>query len=104
MEIPKFRSLEEEEEFWSSHSALDFLGQGEEVQIDASVAKEAARKRDTQLISLRVSKHVLAATKRRAALLGVPYQALIQIWLAERLEEEARRAVAARSGRSAARS
>lgn len=91
-EIPEFKSLEEEEQFWSEHSALEFLGQGEPVEIDASPAKARARKRETQLISLRVSKHVLEGTKHRAAVLGVPYQTLIQIWLAERLEAELHRA------------
>ena len=88
MEIPEFKSLEEEEQFWSEHSALEFLGRGEPVEIDASPAKSSATKRQTQLISLRVSKHVLEGTKHRAAILGVPYQTLIQIWLAERLENE----------------
>jgi predicted DNA binding CopG/RHH family protein len=103
MEIPEFKSLEEEEAFWSGHSALDFIGQGEEVQIDASEAKATTQKRRSQLISLRISQHVLASIRRRAGLLGVPYQTLIQIWLAERLEEEARKAVCGRASARGAR-
>ena len=34
--IPEFKSEEEEFEFWSTHSALEFMDQGEEVEIDFS--------------------------------------------------------------------
>jgi len=89
MEIPEFKTTDEELEFWSTHSALEFMDQGEEVQIDASRARE---KRESQQISIRVPKRILEGTKRRAKKLGVPYQTLIQIWLAERLEVEEARA------------
>lgn len=86
--IPEFKSAEEEQEFWDQHSALEFLEDGQVVEIDASKAREKRDKRSTQQISLRISHHILERTKRRAKTLGVPYQTLIQLWLAERLEEE----------------
>jgi len=134
-----FRSQDEELEFWSKHSALEFIDEGEEVKIDASVARA---ERQTQQISLRISSRLLKdrvqlsgtptppalsakriegrscfdmaerarptqhlrcllarrteltllkGVRHRAEVLGVPYQTLMQIWLAERLEaEEAR--------------
>ena len=88
MKIPEFKSQDEELEFWSKHSALEFIDEGEEVKIDASIARA---KRQTQQISLRVSSRLLKGVRHRAEALGVPYQTLMQIWLAERLEaEEAR--------------
>lgn len=88
MKVPEFKSEDEELEFWSTHSALEFMDEGEEVQFDFSGAREAREKRRTQQISLRVSVPVLSGLKSRAEKLGVPYQTLMQIWLAERLEIE----------------
>ena len=86
--IPEFRSIDEELEFWDKHSAVDFIDQDAVVEIDASKAREKRDKRSTQQISLRVSRRVLERTRSRAQALGVPYQTLIQLWLAERLEKE----------------
>lgn len=86
--IPEFDSVEEEQEFWDQHSALEFMEDDRIVEIDVSKAREKRDKRSTQQISLRISHHILERTKRRAKTLGVPYQTLIQLWLAERLEEE----------------
>jgi predicted DNA binding CopG/RHH family protein len=88
MKVPEFKSLDEELEFWSTHSALEFMDEGEEVEIDFSEARKAREKRQAQQISLRVSVPVLNGVKRRAQKLGVPYQTLMQLWLAERLEIE----------------
>lgn len=88
MKIPEFRSEEEEFEFWSTHSLTDFVDETEEVEFDFSEARKARDKRQAQQISLRVSVPVLNGVKRRAQKLGVPYQTLMQLWLAERLEVE----------------
>jgi predicted DNA binding CopG/RHH family protein len=86
--IPEFKSVDEELEFWDKHSAVDFLDEKDVVEIDASKAREARDKRSTQQISLRFSHQILERTKSRAKTLGVPYQTLIQLWIAERLENE----------------
>ncbi len=88
MEIPEFKSEEEESEFWMTHDAADLMDEGERVEIDASRARAAREKRQAQQISIRVSVPVLSGLKRRAKKLGVPYQTLMQLWLAERLEIE----------------
>lgn len=95
MKVPEFKSIDEELEFWSTHSALEFMDQGEEVEFDFSEAREAREKRRSQQISLRVSVPVLSGVKNRAKKLGVPYQTLMQLWLAERLEIEEAKARAA---------
>lgn len=43
--IPEFKSIDEELEFWSTHSALEFMDEGEEVEIDFS---EVRKKRDAR--------------------------------------------------------
>ena len=86
--IPEFKSLEEELDFWDQHSAVEFLDEDSVVEVDASKAREKHAGRSTQQISIRVSRRVLERARRRAETLGVPYQTLIQLWIAERLEEE----------------
>jgi predicted DNA binding CopG/RHH family protein len=86
--IPEFKSPDEEMEFWEKHSAVEFLDEDSAVEIDASKARQKRDERSTQQISLRVSYQVLERTRNRAKALGVPYQTLIQLWIAERLEEE----------------
>jgi len=99
-EIPKFESAEEESEFWDRHSAVDFVDEESVVDVDASGARAKREARSTQQISLRISSQVLARAKRRAGVLGVPYQTLIQLWVAERLEQEEARAESLASGRA----
>ena len=94
MRVPDFKSEEEEFEFWSTHDAAELMDEGERVHIDASRAREAREKRQAQQISLRVSVPVLNGLKGRAKKLGVPYQTLMQLWLAERLEVEEAKAQA----------
>jgi len=86
--IPEFKTDEEEAEFWDNHNAAEFIDEDNIVEIDVSGAREKRAKRATQQISLRVSHQVLERTKNRAKTLGVPYQTLIQLWIAERLERE----------------
>ena len=86
--VPEFKSVEEELDFWNQHSAVEFLDEDNVVEIDASKARVKRAGRSTQQISLRVSQKVLERAKRRAKTLGVPYQTLIQLWIAERLEKE----------------
>lgn len=87
-DIPEFKTVDEELEFWDKHSAVEFLDEDNAVEIDASKAREKRDKRETQQISLRFSYQILERTRSRAKTLGVPYQTLIQLWIAERLEEE----------------
>ena len=86
--VPEFKSAEEEMEFWDKHSAVEFLSEDSVAEIDASRARAVRDKRLTQQISLRIPRQTLDRTKRRADTLGVPYQTLIQLWIAERLEKE----------------
>jgi predicted DNA binding CopG/RHH family protein len=39
----------------------------------------------TQPVSLRLPKFFLVKLKQKAAMLGIPYQTLIRLWIAERL-------------------
>ena len=83
--IPKFDSEEEEREFWASHDSTDY--------VDWSRAKPVTFSRlkpSTQTISLRLPESLLEHLKMLANRRDVPYQSLLKIYLAERVEEELR--------------
>lgn len=90
--IPKFRSEEEERRFWATHDSTGY--------VDWSRAREAVfpnLKLSTETISLRLPATLLADLKVLANRQDVPYQSLLKIYLAERVEQEIREGV--RGGR-----
>lgn len=83
--IPRFSNEDEEREFWATHDSSDY--------IDWSKAEEAIfpnLKPSTKTISLRLPEYLLAYIKQIANSRDVPYQSLMKIFLAERVEQELR--------------
>lgn len=81
--VPTFRSEVEEQEFWIVHDATDYL--------DWSQARRVvlpSLKPSTRTISLRLPEHVAEGLKLLANKQDVPYQSLLKMYLAERLEQE----------------
>lgn len=84
-QLPKFRNEDEEREFWSKNDSADY--------VDWEGARRIVlpRLKPTQkTISLRLPAMMLAELKRLANKRDVPYQSLLKIFLAERLDEELR--------------
>lgn len=84
--IPKFESEEEEREFWATHDSMD--------HVDWSRAKSVSFPRlkpSTRTISLRLPESLLENLQMLANKRDVPYQSLLKIFLAERIEQELRR-------------
>lgn len=82
---PKFRSEDEEREFWSKTDSTGY--------VDWEGAKRVVLPRlkpSQKTISLRLPAMMLAELKRLANKRDVPYQSLLKIFLAERLDEELR--------------
>jgi predicted DNA binding CopG/RHH family protein len=82
--IPKFRNEAEERAFWEAkgNDSTDY--------VDWSKAKRAdfANLRPTtRAISLRLPESLLNQIRVEASRLDVPYQSLMKVWLAERLEQ-----------------
>ena len=80
--IPSFKDEREERIFWEKNDATDYF--------DLSKAKRVIMpnlKPTTASISLRLSQSFLEGIKLQANKLDVPYQSLMKIWLAEKLEE-----------------
>ena len=81
--IPKFRNEDEEREFWASHDSTDY--------IDWSEAREVIMpnlKPTLKTISIRLPEIMLEELKLIANKRDVPYQSLMKMFLAERVEQE----------------
>ncbi len=79
---PKFASEAAERRFWETHDSTAY--------VDWTKAERAVftqLKPTTRAISLRLPETLLAGLKTAANQRDVPYQSLIKVWLAERLEE-----------------
>ncbi len=81
--IPKFKNEDEEREFWATHDFTDYKNQFEPIQLDLSKLKPT-----TESISLRLPAYLLGRIKEIANTRDVPYQSLMKIFLAERVEKE----------------
>lgn len=82
-QIPKFRNEEEERTFWAARDSTEY--------VDWSKAKRAVfpnLKPSTRTISLRLPESMIAALKLLANKRDVPYQSLLKVFLAEKVEEE----------------
>jgi predicted DNA binding CopG/RHH family protein len=81
--VPKFRTEAEERAFWESHDTADYF--------DLSKAQRARfpnLKLSTTAISLRLPLGLLDRIKIAANKRDVPYQSLIKVWLAEKVDAE----------------
>ncbi|CAN5244172.1 BrnA antitoxin family protein [soil metagenome] len=84
-EIPDFRSEEEEQAFWSEQDSTEY--------VDWAGARHVTLpnlKPSTRTISLRLPELLLEEIKLLANKRDVPYQSLLKLFLAERIEEELR--------------
>jgi predicted DNA binding CopG/RHH family protein len=81
--IPRFKSEDEEREFWSVHSPLDYQDNWEPVKFDLSELKPS-----TKMISIRLPESMIDQLKRLANKRDVPYQSLLKILLGEKIREE----------------
>jgi predicted DNA binding CopG/RHH family protein len=85
-QVPRFRSEEEERNFWAEHDSTEF--------IDWQAAERRRfphLKPSLRTISLRLPVSMIEDLKMLANKRDVPYQSLLKVFLAERLEKERRR-------------
>ncbi len=81
--IPKFKNEDEEREFWATHDSTDYIDWSKGNKIVLSKLKPSIK-----TISLRLPESMLEELKLLANKRDVPYQSLLKIFLAERIEEE----------------
>jgi len=82
-QIPKFGSEDQEREFWSNADSADYLDWDEARRIVLPNLKPSQK-----TISLRLPEIMLVQLKVLANKRDVPYQSLLKMFLAERIEQE----------------
>lgn len=81
--IPQFKNEDEERAFWSNHDSAEY--------VDWKKAKKRVLsnlKPSIKTISLRLPESMLEELKLIANKRDVPYQSLVKIFLADRIERE----------------
>ena len=84
-QVPAFKNEDEERAFWATHDSTEF--------VEWAQAKRAVfpnLKPSTKTISLRLPESIIAALKLLANKRDVPYQSLLKVFLAEKVEQELR--------------
>ncbi len=81
--IPKFKTEDAERNFWATHDSTDYFDfrKGQTVVFPNL-------KRSTKVISLRLPEHLLTDLKQIANKKDVAYQALMKIYLSDRVRQE----------------
>jgi len=81
--IPKFKNEDAEREFWAKHDSSELINWQRAKRVILPELRPSS-----QTISLRLPKPMLDRLKALANKRDVPYQSLLKIFVAERLEAE----------------
>lgn len=92
-QLPKFRSEDQERDFWAKADSTDYID-----WTQADRTRLTSLKPTLRTISLRLPVTMIAELKVLANKRDVPYQSLLKILLAERLDQERRSSDARLSG------
>ena len=79
--IPTFKNEAEEQAFWESHDSTDYVDWSKAERVRFPHLKPS-----TKAISLRLPVDLLERIKIAANKRDVPYQSLIKVWLAEKVD------------------
>ena len=87
--IPAFRNDREAADYWAKH---DSAGYAKDLPVAALKVAPALRRRVAarakKPVTLRLEERQIAAAKRAAARMSLPYRTLLRMWIAERLANE----------------
>ncbi len=84
-EIPKFNNEDQEREFWSSNDSTEYIDWSSGERLVLPNLKPSVK-----TISLRLPETLLNELKFLANKKDVPYQSLLKVFLAERVQRELR--------------
>jgi predicted DNA binding CopG/RHH family protein len=76
-QIPKFRTEDEEAEFWNTHDSTDYLDWSKAKHVIFPNLKPTSRS-----ISIRIPEYIINRVKVEANKLDIPYQALMKQYIA----------------------
>jgi predicted DNA binding CopG/RHH family protein len=84
-EVPTFKNEEQERQFWASHDSADYIDwrRAEDVRLPNL-------RPSTRTISIRLPQPMIERLKVLANKRDVPYQSLLKMYVAEKIEEELR--------------
>jgi predicted DNA binding CopG/RHH family protein len=83
---PQFKTEDEERKFWATHDSTEFVDWKQAKRVVLSNLKPSVK-----TISLRLPESLLEALKLMANKRDIPYQSLIKVLLAERIDQELKR-------------
>ena len=81
--IPNFKSEDEERDFWANQDSTRYLDWSRARRVTLSSLKPSVKTISLRLPEARIEELKLLANKR-----DIPYQSLLKIFLAERIEKE----------------
>ena len=81
--IPKFKNEEEEQRFWESADSTEYVDWRKAEKALLPHLKPSLKK-----VSLRLPELMISELKQLANKRDVPYQSLMKVFLAERIQEE----------------
>ena len=92
MRIPDFKTEEEIDRFWSTHSLTDYLDDTEKVDkvlvLTPDLARRIRARSRKRLLTIRLEEWRIARAKAIARAKGIPYQRLIRYWISRGMAEE----------------
>jgi predicted DNA binding CopG/RHH family protein len=83
--VPRFESEDEERAFWASHDSSEYVD-----WVKAKPLRLSNLRPSTRTISIRLPEALIEDLKLIANKRDVPYQSLLKVFVAERVEEELR--------------
>jgi len=85
LKTPRFKSEEQEREFWAEHDSADYVDWSSAERVTLAELKPS-----TRTISIRLPESLLEGLKLLANKRDVPYQSLLKLYVAERVKKELR--------------
>ena len=88
--FPLFRNDREAADFWATHDSSAYAKDlpGVTLKVSPALRRRVAAARAKKAVTLRLEEGQIAAAKRAAARMSVPYQTLLRMWITERLAKE----------------
>ena len=85
--IPKFKGEDQERNFWASHDSTDYVDWRRSERVKLPNLRPTTRTISIRLPESMIEKLKLLANKR-----DIPYQSLLKMFVADKIEEELRSA------------
>lgn len=87
--VPAFRTDREAADYWAQHDSAAYAKDLPAMALKPSPAlRRRVAARAKKPVTLRLEEGQIAAAKRAAERMSLPYQTLLRMWIAERLAQE----------------